>query len=213
MMPRVVGSSRMTSPPDPSTRRCARCGLDRQVSGNPAPTCRGCANKTTDTTQPHAPQHAPCQTHDPERWFPNGTDTEGQRRAKELCATCPVVVECLQYALDNGEDYGVWGGLSEQERANARRRARAAADRTTPPVPPAAKKQPRGLYAARARERLDPDRVYSGVEIGVILDTTNPSAAIGALSSRGVIRKVGHVYITQSGRSRTRPTYQLVVAS
>lgn len=37
-------------------------------------------------------------------------------RAKAVCATCPVKVECLEYAKDNGEEDGVWGGLTPHER-------------------------------------------------------------------------------------------------
>jgi WhiB family redox-sensing transcriptional regulator len=37
--------------------------------------------------------------------------------AKQVCQTCPVAKECLQYALATREPYGVWGGLSESERA------------------------------------------------------------------------------------------------
>ena len=37
--------------------------------------------------------------------------------AKGVCANCPVAMECLQYALATREPYGVWGGLSETERA------------------------------------------------------------------------------------------------
>ncbi|MDE0163149.1 MAG: WhiB family transcriptional regulator [Acidimicrobiaceae bacterium] len=37
-------------------------------------------------------------------------------RAKEICASCPVQPECLQYALDIGEQHGIWGGLNEIER-------------------------------------------------------------------------------------------------
>ena len=37
--------------------------------------------------------------------------------AKVVCRTCPVATECLQYALGTREPYGVWGGLSESERA------------------------------------------------------------------------------------------------
>jgi len=37
--------------------------------------------------------------------------------AKRVCAGCPVAMECLQYALATREPYGVWGGLSESERA------------------------------------------------------------------------------------------------
>lgn len=38
-------------------------------------------------------------------------------KAKVVCRSCPVVRECLQYALMTREPYGVWGGLSESERA------------------------------------------------------------------------------------------------
>lgn len=39
-----------------------------------------------------------------------------ERRAKAICAICPVRLECLQYALRINEQHGVWGGLNEQER-------------------------------------------------------------------------------------------------
>lgn len=38
------------------------------------------------------------------------------RAAKAVCKTCPVINECLKHALDAEEPYGVWGGLSEEER-------------------------------------------------------------------------------------------------
>lgn len=46
--------------------------------------------------------------------------------AKNVCRHCPVRARCLQYALESGERYGVWGGLTEEERAGIRmsRRAR-----------------------------------------------------------------------------------------
>ena len=49
--------------------------------------------------------------------------------AKAVCRRCPVVDECLRWALESGQDAGVWGGLSEDERRalkrrNARMRAR-----------------------------------------------------------------------------------------
>ena len=38
------------------------------------------------------------------------------REAKKVCAACEVRTECLQDALDRGERFGIWGGLSERER-------------------------------------------------------------------------------------------------
>jgi WhiB family transcriptional regulator, redox-sensing transcriptional regulator len=38
------------------------------------------------------------------------------RAAKRICLSCPVRIDCLQYAEAHGEKYGVWGGLDERER-------------------------------------------------------------------------------------------------
>jgi len=57
---------------------------------------------------------AACSETDPDAFFPElGEPTAA---AKRVCRSCPVRAECLQYALDNHERFGVWGGLSERER-------------------------------------------------------------------------------------------------
>jgi WhiB family transcriptional regulator, redox-sensing transcriptional regulator len=43
------------------------------------------------------------------------------REAKRICGLCPIRSACLEYALDNDERFGVWGGLSEKERLELRR--------------------------------------------------------------------------------------------
>lgn len=43
------------------------------------------------------------------------------REAKRICAACPIRSACLEYALNNDERFGVWGGLSEKERYGLRR--------------------------------------------------------------------------------------------
>lgn len=50
----------------------------------------------------------------PELMFP--VDQAGERKAKAICADCPVLLECGRYALAYNEIHGVWGGMSEQER-------------------------------------------------------------------------------------------------
>jgi WhiB family redox-sensing transcriptional regulator len=45
-----------------------------------------------------------------------------------VCRGCVVREECLEYALSNGEKFGIWGGMSERERRRLRR-ARALARR------------------------------------------------------------------------------------
>lgn len=41
---------------------------------------------------------------------------ERERRAKLICAECPVTGECLEYAIQIREPHGIWGGLNEAER-------------------------------------------------------------------------------------------------
>jgi WhiB family transcriptional regulator, redox-sensing transcriptional regulator len=71
---------------------------------------------------------ANCLGVDPDLFFPErGAST---REAKEVCRGCVVRDDCLEYALANGEKFGIWGGMSERERRRIRRQralARAAA--------------------------------------------------------------------------------------
>ncbi|WP_037606188.1 WhiB family transcriptional regulator [Streptacidiphilus rugosus] len=50
-----------------------------------------------------------------------------EEAAKRICAACPVLEQCRDFALECREEYGVWGGMTEGERATARRRRRRAA--------------------------------------------------------------------------------------
>lgn len=70
-----------------------------------------------------------CRKVDPEMFFlPYNLRMSEKRkyiaRAKEVCKTCPVIEECLSFSLDTEEQYGVWGGLSEEERQVIVRRRR-----------------------------------------------------------------------------------------
>ncbi|MFD7667788.1 WhiB family transcriptional regulator [Streptomyces sp. NPDC059788] len=70
--------------------------------------------------------HAVCRETDPELFFP--TDKRGRallqiEQAKTVCNGCPVRERCLQWALETGQEDGIWGGLSEDERRAMRRRA------------------------------------------------------------------------------------------
>ena len=57
-----------------------------------------------------------CETEDPELWFPAPSDQATSDRAVAICKQCPVVQACAQFALDNKEMLGVWGGLTEEQR-------------------------------------------------------------------------------------------------
>ena len=73
-----------------------------------------------DSEVPTWQRSANCLGVDPDLFFPErGGST---REAKEVCRGCVVRKDCLQYALDNSEKFGIWGGLSERERRRLRRR-------------------------------------------------------------------------------------------
>jgi WhiB family redox-sensing transcriptional regulator len=62
-----------------------------------------------------------CAQTDPEAFFPEkGGST---REAKKVCLTCDVRQDCLEYALENDERFGIWGGLSERERRKLKKQA------------------------------------------------------------------------------------------
>ena len=72
---------------------------------------------------------AACLDEDPELFFPIGNTGPAIAQieeAKKVCRRCEVVDTCLKWAIESGQDAGVWGGLSEDERrALKRRKARA----------------------------------------------------------------------------------------
>lgn len=73
---------------------------------------------------------AACRNSYADAWYP--AKGHSNEMAKRVCTggenapPCPVRRKCLAYALANGEQHGIWGGLSERERKNLKRR----------PVPP-----------------------------------------------------------------------------
>jgi WhiB family transcriptional regulator, redox-sensing transcriptional regulator len=78
--------------------------------------------------------HSECQRY-PQHYF-FGKEYEGKqrhrpsltsvevRRAKAICAVCPVMWECFTHAIENEEEYGIWGGTTKQERQELRERLR-----------------------------------------------------------------------------------------
>ncbi|MDT0454538.1 WhiB family transcriptional regulator [Streptomyces sp. DSM 41527] len=69
---------------------------------------------------------AVCREVDPEIFFPVGNTGPALlqiEEAKAVCRRCPVMGQCLQWALESRQDSGVWGGMSEDERRAMRRRA------------------------------------------------------------------------------------------
>ena len=57
-------------------------------------------------------------------WFPE--KGEPVTEAKRICEGCPVRVPCLEYALEIGDKFGIWGGKSERQRRTIRTERNAA---------------------------------------------------------------------------------------
>jgi WhiB family redox-sensing transcriptional regulator len=81
-----------------------------------------------------------CRELPPQTFFPS--DGVGVEIARRICVDCPVKEPCLEYALYNRIEHGVWGGASERERRRIARRRRS----STKPVPA-------GATAARSPAR------------------------------------------------------------
>lgn len=67
-------------------------------------------------------EDAACRTRDASLFFGSGDDLD---EARQVCRRCDVRRECLSFAIRTNQQFGVWGGLSSEERAAVRRRMRA----------------------------------------------------------------------------------------
>jgi len=68
--------------------------------------------------------HALCRDEDPELFFPVGTAGPAATQvdaAKQVCRSCAVSTDCLEWAIETGQDNGVWGATSEDERRALKR--------------------------------------------------------------------------------------------
>ncbi|WP_327328718.1 WhiB family transcriptional regulator (plasmid) [Streptomyces sp. NBC_01210] len=67
-----------------------------------------------------------CAEEDPDLFFPVGNTGPALLQvaeAKSVCRRCPVMDLCLAWAMEHGQDHGVWGGTDEDERRRMKRRA------------------------------------------------------------------------------------------
>lgn len=91
-----------------------------------------------------------CRDVNPELFFTNGRgrpSQDQQERAAAVCRECPVQRECREAAIEAGEEYGVWGGMTETQLHAAIR------NRTKKPENRGAELQPCGTWAAYLRHR------------------------------------------------------------
>ena len=76
-------------------------------------------------------EDAACRTYDNVTFFGDEGESELEKQAREsrakvVCRSCPVQEPCLEFAMETNQKYGIWGGLTDKERASLkRRRARA----------------------------------------------------------------------------------------
>ena len=100
-----------------------------------------------------------CRNEDPELFFPITSSGPSARQidaAKAICQRCGVQDQCLHYALESSQNYGVWGGTSEEERR-----------RMSPPrasASPLAAADPRPASRRSANARRPSRRTRSGRE-------------------------------------------------
>lgn len=99
------------------------------------------------TRQPWIDQAA-CNGLNPDLFFPEKGQTSGP--ARRVCASCPVAAECLDMALEQNLQFGIFGGMSARER----RRERMV--RGLAPPPP-----PRPATCSKGHPQVDGDCVPS----------------------------------------------------
>lgn len=84
-------------------------------------------SRAPDTLEPAYDwrRQAACVNRDPDLFYPVGQGPDALNntdKAKAVCSGCPVQAACLQYAIETGEEHGIWGGLDEMERRAMRGR-------------------------------------------------------------------------------------------
>ena len=82
------------------------------------------AARPAPDSRPDWRDQAACRDADPELFFPDGDIRSARaqvKTAKLICRGCPVSATCLSLALASGQQAGIWGGLTEDERRRLHR--------------------------------------------------------------------------------------------
>ena len=61
-------------------------------------------------------KEAACRGMDTAVFYPQHGESKLVKQAKAICRSCPVVLDCAEWAIDHCEMHGIWGGLSHRER-------------------------------------------------------------------------------------------------
>lgn len=101
-----------TVPPPPSSQPAEivarRRERDRRATAARRARMRPPAQQPTARPLPGAA----CRTADPALFFPEAGDTGAEAQAMDVCAGCPVRPQCYTRAVENGERWGIWGGVN-----------------------------------------------------------------------------------------------------
>lgn len=93
--------------------------MSDQRGESPLPSLDSELPSSDETAGPNWQKMANCLGVDPDMFFPErGANAQA---AKEICRACVVRVECLEFALENGEQGGIWGGYTDRERRRIKR--------------------------------------------------------------------------------------------
>ena len=107
----------MTSQAKPASMYgpCSRCGKVRAINPRRGDLCSSCRHFSTDLAPGDWARDGACTTVDPEIFFGDSRD-HPFGEAIAVCSTCPVIDQCLDYAITANIRYGVWGGLTPSQR-------------------------------------------------------------------------------------------------
>lgn len=131
--------------------------------------------------------------YDPESFFPIGNTGPAIRQiaeAKAVCCRCEVVETCKRWAMDTGQDAGVWGGLSEDERKSLKRRD-ARLRRAVGDLSDVALKRTDTVDSGRAIEVVQAAS-DAGMSLGEIAARTRHVDATGAGVGPDTLRRLKH---------------------
>ena len=79
-------------------------------------------------------EEAKCRGVDPDLFYPKRGDNYSVSQARLICNKCNIEDECLQYALDNNEKFGIWGGTSPRQRGKIKLQRRTTKDDDSMPM-------------------------------------------------------------------------------
>lgn len=106
------------------TIACSICGRVKAHANGRPPYCRDCTRHARALRIGHWHTDALCRPGtgvDPNWWWPDAAHPQTGDIAIGICQSCPVMDECLTFAITNEETSGIWGGTTPEQRRRYRR--------------------------------------------------------------------------------------------